>query len=157
MRVFISSTYQDLVIHRQKVEDSLAISNLDYNAMEHFGAAANPPIQVCLDAVEESDVLIAVLGVRYGSCPPGGRRSFTEREYRHARSLGIPILPFLIDMRNALVTPDLMHNETQEQQRRLQLLKTLAATDNTPAYFTTPEDLARLVLASIIRQFGNIR
>ena len=157
MRIFLSSTYEDLKAHRQKVEDSFAISGLDYNAMEHFGSTANPPIQICLQAVEQSDVLIAVLGVRYGSCPPKGKRSFTEREYLHARSHKIPILPFMIDMRNALVVPNLMHNESPEQQRRLDLFKALAEKEHGVTYFTTPADLARLVLASLIRQFGNIR
>jgi len=156
MRLFLSSTYEDLKPHRQKVEDSFAISGLEYNAMEHFGSTANPPIEVCLEAVEQSDVLIAVLGVRYGSCPPKGKRSFTEREYRHARLHNIPILPFMIDMRNALVAPNFMHNETPEQQRRLTLFKTLAEKEHGVTFFTTPDDLARLVLASLIRQFGNI-
>jgi hypothetical protein len=156
MRLFLSSTYEDLKVHRQKVEDSFAISRLDYNAMEHFGSTANPPLQVCLDAVERSDVLIAILGVRYGSCPPNGKRSFTEREYRHARSHDIPILPFMIDMRDARVAPNLMHDESPEQQRRLTLFKALAEKEHGVTYFTTPEDLARLVLASVIRQFGNI-
>jgi hypothetical protein len=63
----------------------------------------------------------------------------------------------MIDMRNALVVPNLMHNESPEQQRRLDLFKALAEKEHGVTYFTTPADLARLVLASLIRQFGNIR
>jgi len=157
MRLFLSSTYEDLKPHREKVENSFAISGLEYNAMEHFGSTANPPIQTCLEAVERSDVLIAVIGVRYGSCPPRCKRSFTEREYRHAKLHNIPILPFMIDMRNARVAPTFMHNESPEQQSRLTSFKALAEREHAVTYFTTPDDLARLVLASLIRQFGNIR
>jgi hypothetical protein len=156
MRLFLSSTYEDLVVHRQNVENSFAISGLEYNAMEHFGSTAKPPIQTCLEAVEDSDGFIAVLGVRYGSCPPGGRRSFTEREYRHARAHDIPTLVFLIDMRNALVAPNLIHDESPEQQRRLEEFKQFAGAEHGVSYFTTPEDLSRLVLASVIRQFAEI-
>ena len=157
MKLFLSSTYEDLKGHRQKLEESFAISGIVYNAMEHFGSTTTPPLQTCLSAVRSSDGFIAVLGVRYGAAPPRSRRSFTEREYRYARTLGIPTLVFLIDMRNALVAPNWIHNETADQQRRLQAFKDLIGQHHhTVTYFTSPEDLSRLVLASVIREFAEI-
>ena len=156
MKVFLSSTYQDLDAHRSTVENSFSISDIDYNAMEHFGSTLSPPLQTCLDAVRDSDVFVGVLGVRYGSSPPGRILSFTEREYREARLLGMPILMFLIDMRNALVKPELIQNETAEQQARLVNFKSYVINHHTVTYFTSPEDLARLILASIIKEFGVI-
>lgn len=154
MRVFVSSTYEDLADHRQAVEQSLALSDIDYNAMEHFASSSSPPLQTCLDAVEQSDVFVGILGVRYGGSPPGGKLSFTEREYRLARSLGMPTLMFLIDERNAAVAPQQITRETPDQQRRLRTLKAFVLRHHTVTFFTTPADLARLVLASIIREIG---
>jgi len=154
MRIFLSSTYEDLVVHRRIVEHSFAISGIDYNAMEHFASTPRPPIQTCLNAVRASDVFVGVLGVRYGGSPTGRQRSYTEREYRLAKSLAIPILMFLIDMRNASVPPALISDETPQQQEKLRDLKEFVLRQHTVTFFTTPEDLARLVLASVIREFG---
>lgn len=154
MIVFLSSTYEDLAMHRSTVEDSLAISSIQYNAMEHFGSNPRPPIQTCLNAVDSSDAFIGVLGVRYGGTPPRCRQSYTEREYRRARSTDLPILMFLIDERDAAVAPQYVVNETPDQQRRLRALKDFVCRHHTVTFFKNPDDLARLVLASLIREFG---
>ncbi len=156
MRAFISSTYEDLSEHRTILEQSLSISGIDFNAMEHFGSVSTPPLQTCLDAIDQSDCFIGVLGVKYGASPPKSKLSFTEREYQHARSLKIPMLMFLIDPNRAAVSPESLLNETADQQARLKKLKTSVEKKHTVTYFTTPEDLARLVLASLIKQIGVI-
>jgi len=156
MRVFLSSTYEDLAAHRQSVELSLSISGIPYNAMEHFGAVPTPPLKTCLDVVKASDVFLGVIGVRYGSSPGKAVLSYSEREYRGAKAAKLPILMFLIDMRNAAVAPHFVSGESPEQQRRLAEFKKRAKAGHTVTYFTTPEDLARVVLASLIRQFGVI-
>lgn len=156
MRVFLSSTYEDLVVHRTSVELSLSISGIPFNAMEHFGSTPTPPLKTCLDAVKFSDVFVGLIGVQYGSSPGRAALSYTEREYQSAKKRGIPILMFLIDMRNAAVAPHFVSGEPPDKQRRLARLKNRAQRDHTVTFFTTPDDLARHVLASLIRQFGVI-
>ena len=141
-------------MHRSTVEDSLAISSIQYNAMEHFGSNPRPPIQTCLNSVDSSDAFIGALGVRYGGKPSRCLLSYTEREYRRARSNNLPILMFLIDERDATVAPQYVVNETPEQQRRLRVLKDFVCRHHTVTFFKNPDDLARLVLASLIREFG---
>lgn len=154
MKVFLSSTYEDLVEHRSTVEASFAMSGIEYNAMEHFGSAPRPPIQACLAAVDIADTFVGVLGVRYGGCPPRCVQSYTEREYRRARARRIPIFMFLIDERNAAVNPQHIVGETGQQQDRLRRLKDFACRHHTVTFFKTPDDVARLVLASFIRELG---
>lgn len=156
MRVFLSSTFEDLALHRSTVEDSLAISGIQYNAMEHFGSTPRPPIQTCINAVDASDAFIGVLGVRYGGTPPRCCQSYTEREYRRARSKALPILMFLIDERDSAVAPHYVVNESPDQQRRLRALKDFVCRQHTVTFFKNADDLARLVLASLIREFGAI-
>lgn len=156
MRLFLSSTFDDLKLHRQTVESSFAMSGITYNAMEHFGSTPRPPLKTCLNSVEASEGFIGVLGVRYGGSPSGRVLSYTQREYQHARALGLPILMFLIDMRNAAVAPALIAGESRDQQARLHQFKNLVTSRHTVTFFTTPEDLARLILASLIREFGAI-
>lgn len=156
MRVFISSTYEDLALHRSTLETSFAISGIDFNAMEHFGSRPSPPIETCLDAVDASDAFIGIIGVRYGGTPPHGVQSYTEREYRRARRRGpdFPIFMFLIDERDAAVAPRYVGMETMEQQQRLQSLKVFIRNHHTVTFFKNEDDLARLVLASLIRELG---
>jgi|ERR1051325_3909496 hypothetical protein len=152
MKLFLSSTYEDLVLHREMVESSFAMSGIQYNAMEHFGSTPRPPLRTCLDSVEASEGFVGLLGVRYGGSPPNCVLSYTHREYRHAKSLGLPILMFLIDMRRAAVAPALIANESVDQQRRLQQFKEFVTKHHTVTFFTTPEHLGTLVLASLIRE-----
>lgn len=154
MKVFISSTYEDLSVHRNTVESSLAISRVEYNAMEHFGSTPRPTIQTCLAAVTASDVFVGILGVRYGGSPPGGCQSYTEREYRLARQRGMPLFMFLIDERNASVAAQYVGMEQPAQQERLRRFKEFVLRHHTVTFFKNPEDLARLVLASLIRELG---
>lgn len=132
----------------------MSISRIDYNAMEHFGSTPRPTIQTCLSAVAASDAFVGVLGVRYGGCPPGGKQSYTAREYRLARQRAIPIFMFLIDERNASVPAQYVSMETPQQQQRLRCLKEFILRQHTVTFFKNPEDLARLVLASLIRELG---
>ena len=97
---------------------------------------------------------IGVLGVRYGGTPPRCCQSYTEREYRRARARSIPIFMFLIDERNAAVPPQHIVGETQQQQQRVRSLKDFVCRHHTVTFFKTPDDLARLVLASLIRELG---
>jgi hypothetical protein len=119
MRVFLSSTYEDLVAHRASVELSLSMSGILFNAMEHFGSTPTPPLNTCLDAVKASDVFVGAIGVRYGSSPQNAALSYTEREYQTAKKIGMPILMFLIDMRNAVVAPHLVSGEPPSFYPRL--------------------------------------
>jgi hypothetical protein len=154
MRVFLSSTYEDLAEHRRTVTASFDMSGIQYNAMEHFGSVPHPPICTCLTAVRKSNVFVGILGVRYGGHPSGGVQSYTEREYREARRRRIPAFMFLIDERNAAVPPHHFVHETPDQQQRLQRLKEFVRRNHTITYFRTPDDLARLILASLIKELG---
>jgi Domain of unknown function (DUF4062) len=156
MRIFLSSTYEDLIDHRQSVELSLSMSDIPYNAMEHFGSSSTPPVKTCLDAVKASDVFVGIIGVRYGSSPANGVLSYTEREYRTAKKLAIPILMFLIDMTNAFIPARFLNSETPDRQARLARLKNQIQRERTVTFFTTPDNLTCIVLASLIREFGVI-
>jgi len=64
------------------------------------------------------------------------------------------MLMFLIDMRNAAVAPQLVSGESAASQVRLARFKKRVQHGYTVTFFTTPEDLARVVLASLIREFA---
>ena len=87
MKIFLSSTFADLFSERRAVEDVIDRMALTYVGMEHFGSFSKTPLQRCLEAVAASDIVILVLGRRYGSTARDQLVSLTEAELREALSL----------------------------------------------------------------------
>jgi len=98
LRVFVSSASGALARYRETVVE--ICHRLGYMPvhMEEFDPQRPTPEQVCREKVENCDVFVLLLAHRYGSRPPGQRRSYTELEYRWA--MGCPpmnLLAFVVD------------------------------------------------------------
>lgn len=96
-RVFISSTYMDMIPYRDAVQTALNRADCIAYGMERFGARAIPPLEACYKELEDSQIYICVLGMRYGTVDESTGKSYTQLEYEKARELGKPTLVFLID------------------------------------------------------------
>jgi hypothetical protein len=156
MLIFVSSPYSDLENYRRVVESSLRMSGYDFVGMEHFGAQNNPPLEVCLNAVKQSDVFVGIMGMRYGSSPPSRVLSYTEREYNLAYSLRLPIYMFLIDETRARIRPaDFETNP--EKVERLRRFKEKVRRRHTITHFCSEDNLAWLILASLRIEENRIR
>jgi hypothetical protein len=94
-RVYLSSTYQDLVGYRRKVDAALRQLGYDVVAMESYVAMDARPVDRCLADVQASDVYVGVFAWRYGFIPSGYDRSITELEYEEAGRAGRERLIFL--------------------------------------------------------------
>jgi Domain of unknown function (DUF4062) len=94
IRVFVSSTFQDLKQCRALIREQLQRLGLDDVAMETYTAGPQRPVDRCLADVASSDLYIGVIAWRYGYIPDGYDRSITELEYRQAISSGRDVLMF---------------------------------------------------------------
>ncbi len=96
-RIFISSTYVDMIPYREAIQ--AAITNCDAVAygMERFVPAPVRPLDRCFEEIAGSQIFILLLGHRYGEIEPDSGKSFTELEYDKAKEIGLPILAFLLD------------------------------------------------------------
>src|ERR1035437_3358519 len=103
--VFISSTYIDLKEERKKVWDCLEKFDVVVKGMEQFGAQKSDPLTTCLTEVEQSDIYVGIIGMRYGSEDIKCGKSFSQLEYEKAIELNKEILIYLIDEERSLVTP----------------------------------------------------
>ena len=65
--------------------------------MEFFGARPGRPIDVCLDEVRDSDLLVVIVGLKYGSLPPDMGVSYSQAEYEEGVRLDKPCLVYLRD------------------------------------------------------------
>ena len=96
-RIFVSSTYIDLIEYRESAEKAINDQGQKYDGMEYMGAIDKEPLTACLDLVEECDLFIGIYAWRYGHVPDGYEFSITEQEYQHAKGLQKPCLCYVVD------------------------------------------------------------
>ena len=163
-RVFLSSTAIDLKDHRQKVKDAILTMGDLPVAMEHFGAQPSEPVEACKKKVRECDTLCVFLAHRYGWVPSteeGGdsHKSITWIEMETALEEGKPVFAFIVDEKAEWGQPkeqDLLRQARDEADalkvfKKVQALKELRKIleNQVRVTFTTPDDLATKVVASL--------
>ncbi len=92
VRVFVSSTFGDLVAERAAVRRAVRTLRLT-PVMFEDGARAHPPADTYRAYLGQSHVFVGVYGTRYGTVVPGGTVSGIEDEYE--RSAGMPRLLYV--------------------------------------------------------------
>jgi tetratricopeptide (TPR) repeat protein len=145
--VFVCSTFDDLVEEREAVLDAIRRVQQRHNAMEFFGAQPEQPIKVCLDQVGKSDLLVVIVGLKYGSLPSGVEISYSQAEYEESVRLGKPCLVYLRD-EDVPILPKFVEQDPD----KLRLLKTWKGALNashTVAKFESWPKLAVQVAADI--------
>ena len=154
-KIYISSTYSDLVEHRQQVYDILRKMRYDVIAMEDYVATDERPLDKCLADVASCDLYVGIFAWRYGYIPEQDnpeQRSITELEYRKAGEVDIPRLIFLLD-EDALWPRQSMDEVTGEGERgqKIKPLRQELLAAHTLQSFKTPEELAGQVAASVAK------
>ncbi|HEX9039298.1 MAG TPA: DUF4062 domain-containing protein [Ktedonobacterales bacterium] len=95
LSVIVSSTTVDLGETRRRVVEAVRRLPVVVVSMETFGASSSAPESVSVARVRESDVLVGLLGFRYGWVAPGARHSVTEMEYEAAQASGKIVLMYV--------------------------------------------------------------
>lgn len=101
-RVFVSSTAVDLDDIRQHVRDDLQRADFVPVFMEVFEASERSPTETCKKKLELCDVCVVLVSHIIGSKPSGcdATSSFTQLEIATAEKLGIPVLPFVLSLKD---------------------------------------------------------
>lgn len=94
MKLFISSAVGGLERERDAVTDAARLLEHESLRSEELGAVSESSQRACLALVRRSDLVVLLLGERYGTTQPGGI-SATHEEYREARSLGKEVLVYI--------------------------------------------------------------
>ncbi|PWW10123.1 DUF4062 domain-containing protein [Mangrovibacter plantisponsor] len=96
-QIFISSTYSDLIETRKKISEHILSMNHIPAGMEMFSANGKEQWNTIQKSINNSDYYILIIGERYGTISETDGISFTEKEYRYARKIGLPTLCFIPD------------------------------------------------------------
>ena len=159
LRVYLSSTFEDLKDYRAATFSALERAGLDVARMEAYTATDMRPVDLCLRDVADSDVLIGIYAWRYGYEPPAHhdnpqRQSITELEYRQAERCKIRRLVFLAHPETKAQWPTQFVDESTGAGAggaKVSCFRAEVGTELTAGMFRSPHELAVLVLASLMR------
>jgi hypothetical protein len=143
-RIYLSSTYADLVTPREGVYRALRRLGHDVIAMEDYGASDERPAAKCVADAAAADIYVGIFAWRYGYLPPGETRSITELEFRAARAAGKTCLLFLLHEDAPWPRSLVDRNEEAIENLRAELTR-----DFTVAFFRSADDLAARVVESV--------
>jgi hypothetical protein len=88
MKVFISSTYEDLKQYRLAAIEIVNRYQCIPLAMEFFMANPGEPKEVCDNEIKKCDVFVGIYAHRYGFIPDNETKFITQLEYELAKNLG---------------------------------------------------------------------
>jgi hypothetical protein len=147
--VFVSSTFTDLVEHRETVQKALRQLGAVDISMENLGARDERPKAECLRIIsEEVDTFVGIYAYRYGFIPKGDPKSITESEYDAASLSGLPRFIYLVN-EDALWSPKFIERGTSAE--KLAKFKQRVSDTHICKRFSTKDDLATSVAADIGR------
>lgn len=151
LRVFVSSTMNDLINERMAVVDKLKEFNFEPVNAEGILPTGQDSWDRIAGEIASCHVFALILGDRYGWIPQSGPHaedglSVTELEYREARRLGMPILPFFKTLTYGA------DSATEDAQKRDRFRQEVAQWDGGTfrAEFRLARDLGHLVAKSVI-------
>ena len=151
-KVYLSSTFVDLIEHRAAVKTALERARVVIECMEKYAASDERPKDKCLKDVADCDYYVLILAWRYGFQPPNDnpdQRSITQMEYEEAIRLGKKALVFLLDQEFDWKLKFLDPNFSSPDSTIAKFRKHVML-EHTCQTFTTPESLSSVVLSSIM-------
>lgn len=97
LQVFVSSTYLDLINERQKAVEGILRSKHIPAGMELFIPSDKTQWEIIRGWIKDSDLLMLILGGRYGNIEPNSGKSYTHLEYEYAVANKIPVFAIILN------------------------------------------------------------
>jgi hypothetical protein len=137
MKVFISSVVRDFTAFRDAAASAAKVLGHEVLRSEDIPAGPDTAERACLDLVRKSDVVVTLLGARYGA-PTARAQSPTHQEYAEARAMNKDVLAFV----HRGVEPEASQKAFIGEVRAW-------ATGSAIASFAAPEELRDAVIRSL--------
>jgi hypothetical protein len=166
MRIFVSSSFEDLREHRTAAIRVLRQLGHEVLAMEDMVAGSSAPLSKVLEMVDRSEAYVGIFAWRYGHVPDRdpaikipvvdgtveGDSSITEYEYRLAKQRKLPIMAFLLDEHYPW-PPHLIDGfdttRAPANADNIRALRRSLQEQWVVSWFTTPSDLEARVSAAV--------
>jgi hypothetical protein len=166
MRIFVSSSFEDLKDHRASAIRVLRQLGHEVIAMEDMTAGSLAPLAKVLEMVDRSEAYVGIFAWRYGYTPQAGaelpvvaratpkQTSITEYEYLRAVERGLPVMAFLLDERwpwppEFVDGFDQVRTGAQPNTDKIRKLRLALQQERVVSWFTTPSDLEARVSAAV--------
>lgn len=147
-QVFISSTYKDLIDERFAVSQTLLDCDCIPVGMEQFPASGMSQMEYIKKMLNDCDYYILILAGKYGSIDSDGI-GYTEKEYDYAKSIGLPVMSFVIkDIKDLPVSK---YEESSEKQDKLKKFREKVCSNNLVKFYSTKEELQKNVSVSLMK------
>ena len=101
MKIFVSSTFSDLIEHRQAAKDAILRAGHEPVLFEeaNFPVAFGKSVQeIILSSLNRCDVLVNIIGFRTGAIVPGTNVPWTVYEGQAASASGKPIFTYVMEI-----------------------------------------------------------
>ncbi|MFZ1643054.1 MAG: DUF4062 domain-containing protein [Candidatus Contendobacter sp.] len=150
-RVYVSSTYMDLVEHRKAVKAALERAQFDVECMEKYPAFDERPQDKCLEDVAQCDYYVLILALRYGFQPPRDnpeKLSITQLEYEEAVRKDKPCLAFLLSEKHSWL-PEHIDSSWRSPKSKIATFRKQVGLAHGLRFFTIPDSLAVAVLEAL--------
>lgn len=157
LRIFLSSTHDDLEEARQKIVRLLSVLSVDLVHMEVFGSDETRPVDYCLEQVRRSNLFVGVYAERYGTVDEGSGLSITELEYREAGAMVtrgelLGLLIYILDPGASWKVEFV--DRHPDKVKALTVLKDDLKRSHTAFFFKDIEELSLQVLKDVLRKIG---
>jgi len=174
MRIFVSSSFEDLREHRTAAIRVLRQLGHEVLAMEDMIAGSAAPLAKVLEMVDRSEAYVGIFAWRYGyvSVPADephspaatkipvvegaieGETSITHYEYLRALQRKLPVLAFLLDEHYSWPPQfidgfDKTRAQAPANADKIRALRQVLQQERVVSWFTTPTDLEARVSAAV--------
>lgn len=140
LNVFVSSTYMDMRDEREVAKNAIdRVKHLKFSGMEFFANDPDSPLGLSLQRLAQCQVYVGIFGDRYGS-------GITEKEYKAARELKMPIFVFI---KETATPSEAAGAESARIRDRLERLKERLRKAHTCKPFRTTVELEEQVYAAL--------
>jgi len=145
LRIFLSSTSEDLQDAREQISSLLSVIPAEVVRMEMFGSDETRPLDYSLQQVRRCNLFVGIYAERYGTVDPDSGRSITELEYREAHRMLVEgdlvgLLVYILDPQTAR-WPLALVERAPEKVERLLALKEEIKQQHTVTFFSDINDL----------------
>ena len=151
MKVYISSTYSDLIDERSAVQKAILDLRLLSIGMENYSADGSAPVDKCLADVRECELYVLLVAYCYGFEPDGFEHSITNLEYLGAVKHEKQPLVFLL--RDDAPWP---RTKQDPDLAKIDAFRAELQTKHTVNFFSSTEELASQVKSAVSNRLKDL-